>query len=268
MFGLDDAFMFIQNREDVEENNNAARQFANSQQQQNFDFQTLMDNSKWQRTVTDLRTAGLNPMLAYQQGPGHAPSGGIAGASTGQPSIGRGGVTAGLQTASQIAVNDAVEDRTRAEAEEIRARTPTHQVTIEKMRQDINESIERIFKLQQDTKTSASSAAHLDQSTRNLQATIPQIDATVNNLIALTKQAGALTGKTVEETNEIRQRVKENLPALIAALDKLKARHAKGEAAQGERKAELYEGKKGDEPQLGALAEFIRAFNPIQGLFK
>ena len=60
---------------------------ANKQQQgataagnvKNRVFQQHMRNTQWQAGVEDMRKAGLNPALAYQQGPASAPSGSNAG---------------------------------------------------------------------------------------------------------------------------------------------------------------------------------------------
>ena len=83
MFGIDDMLigaavsggsslltnMF--NSDNVEETNKANAQQA----QMNRDFQERMSNTAYQRGMSDMRAAGLNPILAYQKGGASSPSG-------------------------------------------------------------------------------------------------------------------------------------------------------------------------------------------------
>ena len=65
----------------------------------NRDFQERMRNTQWQSAVEDMRAAGINPALAYQQGPNAAPGGSQARVAD--------AVTPGIQSA--LAVKSAQE---------------------------------------------------------------------------------------------------------------------------------------------------------------
>lgn len=60
---------------------NKANEFNTQEAQKNRDWQTEMSNSEIQRRVNDLRKAGLNPILAINQGGASTPSGSSASSS-------------------------------------------------------------------------------------------------------------------------------------------------------------------------------------------
>ncbi len=82
--GLFSAFGASKQSSDAQSRAREAAAFDAQQVQQQMDFQERMSGTSYQRGMTDMRAAGLNPMLAYQQGGADAPAGGAASMGMGQ----------------------------------------------------------------------------------------------------------------------------------------------------------------------------------------
>lgn len=269
--GLASAAQKLLGNEFASDEATAQRDWASAEAHHNREFQKQMRETQYQTAVKDMMAAGLNPMLAYHQGGAGTPPGStVGGAHASTANSGGTEPTSGSQVSVMQAQRDNIEAqtaKTRAEEQEIIARTPTHAVSMDKMRQDMAESVERIHRIIQDTKTSASSAAHLDQQVRNLQATIPQIQASTNQLRALAKLNDAqaiqqLTASGVNEAQakEILQRVRENLPAVERELMKLE--QVSRQMAQPGHQAQ----EAANASFVGQLGAYLRALNPLQGM--
>lgn len=70
-----------------------SRAFNALEAQKNRDWQTQMSNTAYQRAMTDMKAAGLNPVLAFQQGGASSPTGSFATSSS--PSSGGAGAAQG-----------------------------------------------------------------------------------------------------------------------------------------------------------------------------
>jgi len=79
----------------------------------NRQFQERMRNTQWQAGIADMRAAGLNPALAYSQGPAASPSGSMAAPAGNYGSS----AIQGLEARKQLQLMTASIAKTEAEAE-------------------------------------------------------------------------------------------------------------------------------------------------------
>jgi len=130
----------------------------------------------------------------------------------------------------------------------------------------------------QEIKTGAATEANLQQQTANLREMIPQIQATVDQLKAATKLAGAhttlaagqtaqayaATGLAKSQTSETDQRIKQNLPALEAALMNLDRVRKQMEVPAQQREEAFADSPTG--VITHAIERVVKALNPFSGI--
>lgn len=155
-------------------------------------FQERMSNTSYQRAVSDMQAAGLNPMLAYSQGGASTPGG--AGLPMGNSiAAGVSGAQAFLQNENLEKQNEQIEastDKTRAEADLTRAQIPA-------VAQQIDTSSAHAANLRQDTSLKVEQMvrvmAEVDRIAEQNHLTRAEVVLVKANILN-----AALTGKNIE----------------------------------------------------------------------
>lgn len=146
----------------------ATNQANSAQVAQQMAFQERMSNTAWQRGVKDMEAAGLNPMLAYSQGPASVPGGNAA--TMQNPA--EHAVNAAVASAGQVAQvqqTAANVKKTDAEADLIRAQIPnTNADTYLKMN-SAGKVVVDTQKAREEVANLVQQRSNLQQELRNLQ---------------------------------------------------------------------------------------------------
>jgi len=128
-----------------------SREFSAGEAEKNRQYQTEMSNSAYQRSIEDLKKAGLNPMLAYTNGGASSPSGSMGQSSQASSGMSHSSAPSGAQAHGVMdnrsnhignmiseAVNTA---KALPEVKLIKAREKTEQ-TMQKKNQEMQKNIE------------------------------------------------------------------------------------------------------------------------------
>lgn len=185
--------------------NAAQMQFNSYQAQLNREFQERMSSTAYVRAMTDMRNAGLNPILAANLGGASTPSGSSASASLGNPGelLGR-----GISSASQLGQRFADFKATMTQAEKDASTVPVNQTNAALNQANTAVSKATEAKVLQEAATSAAQqgwyiantgVADQDKANKAVQNAILQSDAmtaaSAARIKALEEEQTRTTGK-------------------------------------------------------------------------
>lgn len=231
-----------------ERRNSAQTEASNAQ----MAFQERMSSTAYQRATLDMQKAGLNPMLAYSQGPASSPQGAM-------PDI-EDSIGPAVQTAFQRQRLEQEISNMKAQNEQIKSQTRATDAQAQNIAADTavkSAELPRISAATQNLQTSSSQMLsqikNLEEQNKEITARIvnlgkegPRIDATVQEILAHTKNLNtdtiyksvlsALARANIKLTNAQILELKSLLPsklAISAAETQLKQNAVPESAAHG-----------------------------------